>query len=328
MDPEASIIIPVYNVKRYISECINSVRMQSFPNIEIILVDDGSTDGSGEFCDRIGQKDERIRVIHRSNGGLSAARNTGLDHASGKYIAFLDSDDLMHPDMIRRLLETAEKTQADIVACGAYLFYENADSIIQIYAPEFGAYSVSRTFESIVTRNGMGGVVWNRLYRRSRFERVRFPEGRSYEDIPFHILLLESSPKVFAIPDPLVYYRQRKGSITKSDSVSFFRDRIRTRNELKSYIFRNTPSRFDRDLKNKIAANWQVHCISLWNRMSACREPECRKLQKQIRRELLNEKKGEDLLSLPFRIDRFLIRTVPDLASVLYRIYRSGHHPY
>ena len=114
-----SIIVPVYQVKEYVGECVESLRAQTYTNLEILLVDDGSTDGSGEICDEYVRSDNRIRVIHQKNRGLSAARNTGLDQAAGEYVAFVDSDDVVLPDFIETLYDLSGRYQADIAACDA-----------------------------------------------------------------------------------------------------------------------------------------------------------------------------------------------------------------
>ena len=120
MSDLVSVIIPVYNVGEYLQTCIDSVKRQTYKDLQIILVDDGSTDGSGLICDKAAKEDDRIRVIHRTNGGLSAARNSGIEEANGEYICFIDSDDWVDESFVERLYQLAEKDNADVAACGYY----------------------------------------------------------------------------------------------------------------------------------------------------------------------------------------------------------------
>ena len=126
MEKKVSVIIPVYNVEKYLKECIQSVLRQTYKNLEIILVDDGSKDNSGNICDEYAKRDERIKVIHKKNGGLSDARNAGIDICTGEYIAFLDSDDFIEEDMYEFLVKNLEKAKADISICQVYYVYKNA----------------------------------------------------------------------------------------------------------------------------------------------------------------------------------------------------------
>ncbi len=221
--PVVSIIVPVFNVKSYVSECVGSLCRQTYTNLEILLVDDGSTDGSGEVCDEYADRDERIRVIHQANRGLSGARNTGLDNVQGEYIAFVDSDDLVSPNYVETLYELLMRYDADIAAC-AYIKVTteqltnirekvlSLDNVREICMPSVkllkqwhGKYKQQET------------VAWNKLYCRDVWngrKKIRFPEGRNHEDVLISHLVVQSVKTIVLTTEILYFYRIRKGSIT------------------------------------------------------------------------------------------------------------------
>ncbi len=221
--PVVSIIVPVYNVKSYVGECVESLCRQTYTNLEILLVDDGSTDGSGEVCDEYAGRDERIRVIHQANRGLSGARNMGLDDARGEYIAFVDSDDLVSRNYVETLYELLMKYEADIAAC-AYIKGTteqltdirekvlSLDNVKEICMPSVkllkqwhGKYKQQET------------VAWNKLYCREVWngrKKIRFPESRNHEDVLISHLVVQGAKTIVLTTEILYFYRIRKGSIT------------------------------------------------------------------------------------------------------------------
>lgn len=212
-----SVVVPVYNVCEYLSSCVESICHQTYQQLEIILVDDGSTDGSGVLCDRLAAKDARIRVIHQENRGLSAARNTGIEAASGTWIAFVDSDDWIDTDMLELLHRLAVEEQAQIVECG----WRNVmpDGVI-----EETSCTAART-----VGNGIDGIrsllygapwkvaVWNKLYHRDVIGNVRFPQGLWHEDeYTTHRFFWNAKKMLYVDVSRYNYRRQRAGSITSS----------------------------------------------------------------------------------------------------------------
>lgn len=181
-----SIIIPVFNAEKYLERSVDSVLNQSYKNLEIILVDDGSTDGSDVICNEYALKDSRIKVIHKENGGVAEARNTGLANATGEYISFVDSDDLIHPEMIQRLYLEIIKHQCDISACGYWSYWENE----KIDVEKKTKNATERILEGKNTVDVFdlkGEVsfnsVWAKLFKTSLFESVKFPVFRTAEDL-------------------------------------------------------------------------------------------------------------------------------------------------
>lgn len=210
-----SVIVPVYRVEEYLDACVRSVINQRYENWELILVDDGSPDRCGEICDEWARKDSRIRVIHQENGGLSAARNSGVEAARGDWLAFLDSDDWWEESFLSDMQEAVLQQQAEIAICGWTPEYENDQITKEIQVPQAGLLS-SR--EALFRLCQTGGVVfvtaWNRLIRRDIWEGLSFPKGKLHEDEFVAHRLLDKSNHIVCLDKPLVHYRQRSGSIT------------------------------------------------------------------------------------------------------------------
>ena len=212
-----SIIVPVYNVEEYLDCCLNSLISQTYTNIEIILIDDGSTDFSGVKCDEWKNKDSRIVVYHKPNGGLSSARNYGIERANGEYIAFVDSDDYINKEMYDVLLNEMTITNSDMAFCGYYVLEGHNKRSVN--------YNIKKGKTIILTgKNIIAGMVcgkpfhftysvWKNLYKKSVIGKIRFEEGRLYEDTIFDIKLLPFVKKVAVVSVPLYVYRIRYNSI-------------------------------------------------------------------------------------------------------------------
>ena len=208
-----SVIVPVYNVEQYLRQCLDSIINQTYRNLEIILVDDGSTDSSGIICDEYAQIDDRIKVIHKENGGLSSARNAGLDvcTSGGDFIAFVDSDDWLEPDMYEILHNKIIEYKSDIVNCGYYREYKKHREKVAI--GEDSVYMGSDVVEKSYSSPYVCYAVWFKLYRKALFDAVRFPVGKNYEDMAIFFYTFEKAEKVLIISECLYHYRQRKSGI-------------------------------------------------------------------------------------------------------------------
>ena len=212
---EISIIVPVYKAEKYLNDCIDSVLEQTFPELEVILVDDGSPDHCPALCDAAAEKDSRIRVIHKPNGGLSSARNAGLNIARGNWVAFVDADDLLLPQAMEKAHRKAEETGADVVMYAFQFSDENGE----VY-PGWDTI----VYDEVISRQelynrlviGMYQSMCNKLYRRRLFDGLRFPEGKRFEDTYTSPLLCERVRTMAGLPDSLYNYRQVPGSITHS----------------------------------------------------------------------------------------------------------------
>lgn len=217
--PLISVIIPCYQVEAYIERCLDSVLEQTYQNLQIILVDDGSLDNSGSICDQYEKKDTRIQVIHQENQGLSAARNTGLSIAKGEYISFVDSDDQIASNMIEVLYGVAENKQADIVMCD----YEKVSEDYNMLESNLPVAYENQLEQGVLVTNVMEEyffsddtsytVVWNKLYRRELFSKLRFPVGKKVEDEFVSYRLLYQANAVARVRKKLYFYRMREDSI-------------------------------------------------------------------------------------------------------------------
>ena len=209
-----TVIVPVYNVKKYLVRCVESITNQSYENLEIILVDDGSNDGSLAVCKELAKKDNRINVYHTENSGLSHARNIGLDHASGDYIVFVDSDDYIHKDMISTMI--CKSNGADLVICNYERVANNSKEIIQdkkCLKDEF--WDFKQFWQQYYWNNlrVFCCVAWNKLYRKKLFDNLRYPLNKIHEDEYIINDIVSQCQKITVITDSLYYYVQRANSI-------------------------------------------------------------------------------------------------------------------
>ncbi|MBQ1356249.1 MAG: glycosyltransferase [Solobacterium sp.] len=210
-----SIIVPVYKVEKYLHQCIDSILNQTFTDLEILLVDDGSPDRCGEICDRYQAQDSRIRVFHTDNHGLSAARNLGIKNAHGAYIGFVDSDDWIEPQMYEILLNSLEEFQADVSACNYIQEYENR-SVKTMYP---AAVYTGRDCAACLIDGKISSVAWNKLFRAKLLDENTFPEGRNYEDVFSMHKILFNADRTVAVSAAQYHYRKREDSIIKTNSA-------------------------------------------------------------------------------------------------------------
>ncbi len=232
-----SVIIPVYNVKDYLSECLDSVVNQTIKDIEIICIDDGSTDGSSDILNEYSIKDERFVVINQKNQGLSVARNNGLSIATGDYVAFLDSDDyLLNNDYYEKLYNACEKYNADISVASIirgneikskYIFKVDKEEVETVYYNKLVLCDVPDS-----------NYVWNKLYRRDKLINtgIIFPAGVLYEDMYFTHKILFYTGKIVSVPDVCIFYRKRSGSIIKIKSPKAEIDCQNGKKEIRSFL--------------------------------------------------------------------------------------------
>ena len=218
---EVSIIVPVYQVEKYIRQCVDSILAQTFTDFELILVDDGSKDNSGKICDEYARRDERVKVIHKENGGLSDARNKGMDQAVGNYFMFVDSDDYIAPTMVECLYKNIFNENADMVVCNYLYFFENDREKDFSTNIESEVLSGTEIFYNRKNERNYGywTVVWNKLYKKETFGNVRFRSGKYYEDEFWANDIYQMNMKIVTIPECLYYYRQHDSSTMKKKSI-------------------------------------------------------------------------------------------------------------
>lgn len=215
--PLITVIVPCYKVEQYLSKCIDSILAQTYQNLEIWLVEDGSPDRCGEICDRYAQKDSRIKVIHKMNGGLSDARNVAIDQATGEWISFVDSDDYIAPDYIATLYRLAVKNdcRCSVVQPVAFLDGEQPNP------NDYDSFEVMSSMDAIAAmfyQTKLDTSAWNKLYHRSLFETgIRYPKGYLFEDNPTTYRLFALCDKIAVSQKKMYYYRLREGSIEGQD---------------------------------------------------------------------------------------------------------------
>ncbi len=218
-----SVIIPVYNVENYLEKCVKSVIGQTYKNLEIILVDDGSKDNSGAMCDELAKLDDRIKVIHKVNGGLSDARNHGLQIAKGDYIGFVDSDDYIADDMFETMHNIITENNADISIVSFYEIYK--DKVIGVR--DSGNLEIMDKLEAmkeLLIDRKIQSYAWNKLFKKELFNDLQFPTGKNFEDIATTLLLFEKSEKVVLLEEPKYYYLRRDNSIIGVKNTKTYTD--------------------------------------------------------------------------------------------------------
>lgn len=219
--PLLSVIVPVYKVEEYLPKCLDSICKQTYFNLEIILVDDGSPDSCGSICDEYAKSDPRIKVIHKTNGGISSARNAGINICVGEYIAFVDSDDWIEPDMYQKLMRAAVSENADMVACGVFIESSDGTSVLQYEPVTSNKGNILKDF----LNNRLGEVSpWNKVYRSEYVKASPFVEGKDYEDILTIYRIVKDMDKAVVISDPLYHYLIRRSSICRDHDIKNLKD--------------------------------------------------------------------------------------------------------
>ena len=258
-----SIIVPVYNVEQYLDECVQSIVNQTYQDLEILLIDDGSTDSSGAICDKWAAADSRIRVTHQKNGGISAARNAGLDMATGEAVYWVDSDDYIDKDLCRKAMEAMVSQNADMVVFGSYRFgmdknFEAKGKVYEGYLPR------ERVLQEML-RGKLSDCVWSRICRRDLYDDIRFPEGRIFEDVATMHKLYLKTEKIFFLPERLYYYRKREGSVVTDLTDTALRDRFLARYQRYSAVKERYPEIAKEGIALIATVGLQYYHRSLWH---------------------------------------------------------------
>jgi glycosyltransferase involved in cell wall biosynthesis len=260
-EPLISVVVPVYKVEKYIHECINSVLGQTYKNFELILVDDGSPDTCGEICDDYSRKDTRVRVIHKKNGGLSDARNAGIDIAKGEYITFIDSDDYVHQDYLKVMLRLAEEHHASIVQVD---FTNQADNLGQGASERISLFNPEEALTDMLRMRKVQVIACAKLYRTDLFKAVRYPYGRLNEDnLTTYKLILACRNMVAVSPEKLYYYRVNDTGIMNGSFSARRYEILSFAGEMRQYMGAQA-SKYDADIEYsemRIAIRLYNECI-------------------------------------------------------------------
>lgn len=215
--PKISVIVPIYNVEKYLKQCLDSILIQTYKNLEIILVNDGSTDNSLKICEEYCKKDRRFKLINKRNGGLSDARNVAIDVASGKYLICIDSDDYISKDLIATLYMDIKNNQSDIAVSGFLPVYDNMIVEDDFDVDGLKIFNTEEALETMLYQKDCTTSAWGKLYKTSLFEGIRYPKGKICEDLDTTYKLFDKADIITIRKDKMYYYRQRKNSIIKQE---------------------------------------------------------------------------------------------------------------
>ena len=316
-----SVIVPVYNVENYLTQCIDSIIGQSYIDLEIILIDDGSTDSSGKICDEYALKDKRIKVIHQNNQGPSVARNRGLEEAEGDWISFIDSDDWIDREMYQKMMESLDKYKADIVLC-KHVEVSEQNHIAKIDAGSIHFFEGYELIKAYIQKNKnylITTSVWDRLYKRELIIDLRFPESMMSEEICFSIQVFCNSKKAIYLDEQLYNYRvNRAGSITSSNyTVKRIEDEI----FLTEQAIRYLKERGLRELAKELYVNLYLDLSSIYIHSS---DKEVRSYIRKYRKNVkhgINEIIRKNNMSLKKQVFLIIDRISPKLRMEIIRLY-------
>ena len=208
-----SVIVPIYKVEEYLDRCVESLINQTYKNLEIILVDDGSPDNCPQMCEAWAQKDSRIKVVHKENGGLSDARNAGFEVATGDIISFIDSDDWIEPEMFGTMLSQMKKDDSDIVSCGVKWVEEDGSVIRTVTVSEDSVLDTHTAMQELINDNRVKQHVWNKLYKYDMIKDIPFEKGKYHEDVFWSYQIVGRAERVSVITKSFYNYVQRGNSI-------------------------------------------------------------------------------------------------------------------
>lgn len=318
---QISVIVAVYKMPEYLPRCIEGILGQTFRDIELILVDDGSPDNCGEICDGYAAKDPRVHVIHKQNAGVCAARNTGLDwvydHSDSQWIFFHDNDDWIHPETLERMLSAAQAMKTDLCICG---YQETAGADPEIRAEDLKPVSwTPKAF--FMERHVNATVCWGKLYSRTLFDGKRYPEGKYIEDEFLTYRLLFACDRLAVIPAPLYAYFVNSAGISKKPWIPKRLDAWEAFDQ-QLVFFREMG---DRDLIRYRMRKYLENAVGYYDAALAAPnaselKPVLRKMKKHIRH-LIRESRKEQVLS--FWIDYDMLRRFYPVRMWLLRFYRG-----
>lgn len=254
MNELVTIIVPIYNVEKYLKKCIESILNQTYKKLEIILVDDGNLDSCGKICDEYSLIDNRIKVIHKKNGGLSEARNFGIDSAKGEYITFIDADDYMDEKFVENIMKIALKTKADLVISGLKDVYEYQKNVYPDNSEYYEELSKEQAYRKVLLQEEIDVSANAKLYKREIFKNLRYPVGELYEDIKIIDKLIEKADTIVYTKYKGYFYLQRAGSIMYSPISEKKFVLIETVENLLKFIEKKYPN-----IKN-VAVRRYVYC--------------------------------------------------------------------
>lgn len=276
MDPRISVIVPVYNARRYLETCIASVLSQSYSSLELLLIDDGSTDGSGAICDAWQAKDSRVRVIHTENRGVSSARNTGIETATGDYIAFLDADDALLDEALTTMYGLLLEHGCDIAVCTKLSFNADGTHCMVDFPATFELWSAKQGLEASLRDHPATYSVWGKLYRKAAIGDIRFVPGRNiHEDSFFIFQCMLKEPKVVVQNTAVIHYNISENSASRGSFSDKYLDILYYAEQKQSLILAQAPE------YAALAENVMLKAhMALLKKLTVSTDPRCRKLER------------------------------------------------
>ena len=276
MDPRISVIVPVYNARRYLETCIASVLSQSYSSLELLLIDDGSTDGSGAICDAWQAKDSRVRVIHTENRGVSSARNTGIETATGDYIAFLDADDALLDEALTTMYGLLLEHGCDIAVCTKLSFNADGTHCMVDFPATFELWSAKQGLEASLRDHPATYSVWGKLYRKAAIGDLRFVPGRNiHEDSFFIFQCMLKEPKVVVQNTAVIHYNISENSASRGSFSDKYLDILYYAEQKQSLILAQAPE------YAALAENVMLKAhMALLKKLTVSTDPRCRKLER------------------------------------------------
>lgn len=283
MKEKISIIVPVYKVEKYLERCVNSLLNQTYKNIEIILVNDGSPDNCPAICDDYASKDSRVKVIHKNNGGLSDARNIGIENSTGEYLSFVDSDDWVKNDFIEELYSNIIREKACISIVGCELVWDSGKSITFSDKKDYFVYNQENAIKELLKQDKFHCMVCQKMYKRDIFSDIKFPLGKIYEDVAVSLPTFLKAHKVVFSGDPKYYYFQRENSIVNE---KFSKEKLYFLDCCKEIIdYSNNHNKiFDKEAHNFYLRALLMLLLQLYSDVRTRNSEICKQLEKEVRK--------------------------------------------
>lgn len=279
-----SVIVPVYKVENYLPKCIESILNQTYDNFELVLVDDGSPDNCGNICEEYAKKDNRIKVIHKKNGGLSDARNVGIEKATGKYITCIDSDDYVDKEYLNNFYKILENQECDLIITGIIDYYDNGQKVEATYSDEFEVLNKETIYKRMLLQDGMDVNATAKLYKKEIFDNIKYPVGELYEDIKIIYDIVDKADTIVFSKYKGYFYLQREDSIMYSNMSARKLVLLDNIENLKNLISKNYPNIENEVIKRYVYCHYHILGRSIYDK-------NFKEESKNIRKKILKYKK-------------------------------------
>lgn len=317
--PMLSIVVPIYKVEKYLNKCVDSILGQTFTDFELILVDDGSPDRCGEICDYYEKKDKRVKVIHKENGGLSSARNAGINVAIGEYIGFVDSDDYIEPFMYECLIESLQKNNCLLAVCAINYVFEDGKNICRVEGEKDRVFNFSEAILEMNTYHLFDMGAWSKVYHKSLFHNLRFPVGKLSEDFYIMYKIFDRAQKISYVATPCYNYLQRQNSISRNTKINH--DFEYAAKEQMEYLEMKYPELTVLGHTSYASAALTVYDFYIKNHVK-CSKEQLKHFEKIVKENYVYISKA-DYLSKTKKIQFALFKINPILYKGIFLIYRK-----